>query len=355
MGFLAEALGMGGQNKFEAKQADIPNTDYATQLKKMMDAGILNPVNFDQSNQARTNQQQLSDLLMQTIQGNGPSVAQNQLNNTTNQNIAQGAGMIGSQKGLNPALALRMILNNTANTNQNAAGQGALLRAQEILGSQNIAGNVLNQQRGQDISQSLGQVQSGLSQLGTVGNLQNAQSGNMVNNTNSANTLNRQTAAENATAAAKAAKDVTSAVGDMLIGGPAKNMFGGGGQAMGEGGGESGGGGGGGMGSWAGGGGGGMGAIALASEGGMVPGKAGTMGDSPKNDKVPAMLSPGEIVVPRTAAKDPEKAKEFIEALMKHKVSQGQEEPTFGHVIAAQRGLHDRLSMLEKMCYGGVS
>jgi hypothetical protein len=49
--------------------------------------------------------------------------------------------------------------------------------------------------------------------------------------------------------------------------------------------------------------------------GGHVPGKAQISGDSLKNDTVPAMLSPGEIVVPRTAAKDPSKAASFAKAL----------------------------------------
>jgi hypothetical protein len=34
--------------------------------------------------------------------------------------------------------------------------------------------------------------------------------------------------------------------------------------------------------------------------GGQVPGQANVSGDSPKNDTVPALLSPGEVVLPRT-------------------------------------------------------
>ncbi len=47
-------------------------------------------------------------------------------------------------------------------------------------------------------------------------------------------------------------------------------------------------------------------------DGGCVYGKEGqhaeVAGDSERNDKVPAMLSEGELVIPRSAAKDPEKA-----------------------------------------------
>lgn len=60
-----------------------------------------------------------------------------------------------------------------------------------------------------------------------------------------------------------------------------------------------------------------------ASGGGKVEGKAEVMGDSPRNDKVPAMLSPGEIVVPRTVAKpalegDHEKLQQFVDGLKSH-------------------------------------
>jgi hypothetical protein len=51
------------------------------------------------------------------------------------------------------------------------------------------------------------------------------------------------------------------------------------------------------------------------SRGAMVPGKAKVDGDSYSNDTVPALLSPGEIVVPRSAAKDPEKAAAFAHSV----------------------------------------
>lgn len=57
------------------------------------------------------------------------------------------------------------------------------------------------------------------------------------------------------------------------------------------------------------------GAVMLASHGGEVPGIPKMAGDSPRNDTQPAMLSPGEIVVPRTAAHDPRTALAFIKHL----------------------------------------
>jgi hypothetical protein len=54
----------------------------------------------------------------------------------------------------------------------------------------------------------------------------------------------------------------------------------------------------------------------LASSGGKVPGQPKVAGDSSKNDTVPAMLSPGELVIPRTVvAKGPEAVKSFAEKL----------------------------------------
>lgn len=51
----------------------------------------------------------------------------------------------------------------------------------------------------------------------------------------------------------------------------------------------------------------------------FVPGKAKVKGDSLKNDNVPAMLSPGEIIIPRSIAQHPEapkKAAEFVAAVL---------------------------------------
>jgi hypothetical protein len=50
-----------------------------------------------------------------------------------------------------------------------------------------------------------------------------------------------------------------------------------------------------------------------AYSGGRIPGKAPRDGDHPENDIIDAKLSPDEIVVPRSKAKDPKKAKSFID------------------------------------------
>lgn len=91
---------------------------------------------------------------------------------------------------------------------------------------------------------------------------------------------------------------------------------------------------------------GGAGALLGMSTGGKVPGKAEVQGDSYSNDKVPAMLSPGEIVVPRSKAKDPEKAKEFIDHIMGDKGES--KEVTYADVLAMQKQLAAMIKKLEK-------
>lgn len=52
------------------------------------------------------------------------------------------------------------------------------------------------------------------------------------------------------------------------------------------------------------------------SKGGKVPGKPKVFGDNEKNDVVPAKLSPGEVVIPRSKIKDPKKVAEFINQVL---------------------------------------
>lgn len=57
----------------------------------------------------------------------------------------------------------------------------------------------------------------------------------------------------------------------------------------------------------------------FAFKGGIVPGKAKVPGDSIKNDTVKMNVSPEEIIVPRSKTNDPEKAKKFVEKVIKSK------------------------------------
>ena len=69
-----------------------------------------------------------------------------------------------------------------------------------------------------------------------------------------------------------------------------------------------------------------------AAHGGRIDGVAPYAGDTPKNDVVPAQLSPGEIVIPRSAAGSKKDAKSFIEAL-----TDWDEEPSYSKVLQARQ------------------
>lgn len=62
-------------------------------------------------------------------------------------------------------------------------------------------------------------------------------------------------------------------------------------------------------------------------EGGTVPGRAKVKGDSPENDTVDAKLSPGEVVVPRSAVNDEEDFKKFMAKFQQHKSAGGKVTP----------------------------
>lgn len=76
--------------------------------------------------------------------------------------------------------------------------------------------------------------------------------------------------------------------------------------------------------------------------GGTVPGHANVPGDSKANDTVPAMLSPGEIVVPRSKASDPEMAKDFIDHIMARKKAKDPGHG-FAKVVEAHRKMTEAL------------
>jgi hypothetical protein len=126
----------------------------------------------DQTNftNVQANQGNLASQLLAQSQGQGPNIANLQLQQATNQNNQQAAGQIASQRGMNPALAQRLIANQTAMNNQNAAGQSGVLRAQQQLASQQGLANVYGQQAG-EAEANLGR----LTQAQTAANQSNAQ------------------------------------------------------------------------------------------------------------------------------------------------------------------------------------
>jgi Chaperone of endosialidase len=100
---------------------------------------------IDQSGAQPYNQaeQGLMGQLQQQAQGQGPNIAQQQLQAATAQNIQQQQAAAASQQGnQNPGLAAQQLAQNAAMTQQGAAGQSAMLRSQQQLAAQQALAGV---------------------------------------------------------------------------------------------------------------------------------------------------------------------------------------------------------------------
>lgn len=250
------------------------------------------------------NNMALQKMLMDQANGAGPNLGQQQFQNATQQLQNQAAGQVGSIKGISPAAQARLIAQQTAGIGQGLAGESALQRMQQ---------------------QMLAQQQLGQNSLGTF-------------DVASRNKLGM--AQINAGVSAGNAANATATTGGLLGGAGAYLASGAGG---GKGGGKA------------------MGGViepqdgpqselgralaGMAAGGGVfmadggVPGRAPVPGDSPANDLVPARLSPGEVVLPRTvsmAPDAPQQAASFVAALQQR-----------------QGGGYGQVANARAMCNGG--
>lgn len=89
---------------------------------------------------------------LQGLASNGSPLVQAQLQQATNNNVANSAGILASAKGINPAMAAREGAYNAANTQQQSAGQAAQTQGQIQLGAQNQLSSNLNNEFNQDTS-----------------------------------------------------------------------------------------------------------------------------------------------------------------------------------------------------------
>lgn len=242
-GFIGNGLYINDASAFR-----LPQADQMRQVYQQM-------VNPNQAAQARDAQY---NSVMGTLNGTGPSIAQQQLNQSTQGNIANAYAM--SQSGNGGPMAAKLAADRAAAVNQGAAGQGALLRAQEVQGAQGMMGNI----RGQDMTGTMGAM-AGL---------------NNVNQTMLNARMSQESQQQNAYYGTAG-----HSVGSQIIG-----AAGAAGSA----------------------------ALGTLAHGGAIPGGQGNTTDSEKADKVPALLSPGEIVLPRSVAQNedaPELAKAFVAAI----------------------------------------
>lgn len=282
---------------------------FQAQQAKTDDFDFLNSISQAQARDAilAGQQDQFIGTLQDQAAGRGvPSLAQMQLARALDQVQSQAAGQMAATRGLNPALAARLVGQQQAEAAQMAAGQAAQLRAQEQIAAQQMLGQTLAGVRGQE---------QGMFRAGAAGN--QAQNALNSQNFNAAQALNAQIAMANAGAEERARErtlgleqqatmDRRQAVGGLMETGAealGSGALGGGGKAAG-------------------------GVIGYEAGGAVeapkfVLGTPQVPGDSPLNDTVPvdvagggvAALSPGEVVIPRsvvTAPDAPDRAAAFV-------------------------------------------
>lgn len=304
-----------------ALYGNAPGQVQTNQFGGGIGTSLQNALNTTQQQQAFANQ-----LQQQANGTGGPNLGQQLLNKATQQNNEQAAGAIAGQRGLNPALGIRMALDQQAGNNQTAAGQAATERMQEQLSSEQL------------LAQQQSAIQQGnLSTLGTAGGLQQGQDAQALQRAQMEATQAAQNAQLKANAQSLNAgvQQGQQQLGTQLLGGligGASSIGAAGAMGKADGGridrpvpsmlspGE---------------------AVIdpedandeelvrelvahvrqRRSMGGrirLVPGQASVRGDSPRNDTVPASLRPGTVILPRTvmnASDAPQRAAEFVRHL----------------------------------------
>jgi len=251
------------------------------------------------------NQQQIYQQLQDIAAGKMGNVAQAQLQQATGANVANQAALMAGQRGAgaNVGLMARQAAQQGAQTQQQAAGQAAALQAQQQLGAIQGAGNLATTQVGQQQAAQNAALQAQLQQQQTLQGANTAysqQQAEMAKNVmgmagQAIGGIGQGIGASFGLAGKPTVPTVPTVPGKAHGGEIEPNFADGGAVAMPSiiqtylqkmnpqmaGGGDVG---------------------EALKAGGHVPGHASVKGDSLKNDTVHAMLSPGEIVIPRSVA-----------------------------------------------------
>lgn len=314
-------------------------------------------------------QQSLANQLLQQSQGKGPNPALAQLNQATGANVANQAALMAGQRGAsaNPALMARRAAQQGQMAQQQSVGQAASLSAQQQLAAQNalaqqqaqMANQALQSQsiyQGAIAAQNAGNLQAqGITSqanqgllggvIGGAGAALGLAKGGQVQKLSVGGPINLMgieqyqmpqsmggASYNMAEAGAGLAKGIKSMFGEKpeaqpnfnqtamdynalpsasdmntfnaMQALPAAPLAHGGGIPF---------------------------STALLN-GGKVPGKAEVKGDSEKNDTQPALLSPGEIVLPRSVTMAPDMEKRTLEFLKQLK-----KKNDFGEVVKARK------------------
>lgn len=130
-----------------------------------MGAGRAAPeLNQTAANQWRGQQDLLAQNLQAQMRGEGPSVAQLQMQQGLNQSLGNAASMAASQRGVSPAMAMRLAQQNQAQMAQNTVGQMGMLRAQEQMAARGELANLSNAARTQDLNAAAANQKAALDQ-----------------------------------------------------------------------------------------------------------------------------------------------------------------------------------------------
>lgn len=290
---------------------------------------------WDNSQVTGANQRMMSqDLQNQAMGIGGPAPEQTMLNQQTGANTANQAALMAGQRGAssNPALMAKMIAQQGAMNQQGAVGQGATMAQQRMMGAQNQRMQ-LEQAQAQNYLQSQNIMQGALASqnrdvtTGVLGaeQIQNAQ--NMqANNANSQlmggvlgagaliggamlmgapagvykggkiekpkgydlGGIVRYDAAGDPSGPSQPSDSggspMSSVMGGLQGAASLKGLMGGSGGSSGNGQYSS--------------------TLSGEAKGGKISGKSEVPGNSPENDKVPALLSPGEVVIDKETLAD---------------------------------------------------
>lgn len=182
MSFLSNAL---GTNSGFTAQTGLPSG--ANFQNQDFSSFINNSVNNYQDSQAA--QHQLTQQLLAESQGQGPNLANAQLQQATAQNVANQAALAAGQRGAsqNVGLLSRQVGQQGANLQQQAAAQSSINALSQQLQAQGLLGQTAAQQ-GANANQQLGLQQGALT----------SQNSQILGATANANQANAQTAAANA-------------------------------------------------------------------------------------------------------------------------------------------------------------
>jgi len=267
---------------------------------------------FEGSRGVGAEQAALAEALRAQAEGRGPSLAQMQYQRALEASQAAAASQLASARGLSPAQAQRLLITRQAGAQAAAASQSAQLRLQEQQAAQAALGNILTQRRQQELLG--GQLAAGL--YGTAGSLGTQQAVTQAELDQRAKGMvlgygKEQQEIEQKRSGAVAGAGAAGAQAAFTAAAKAAR-----GREM------------------------------PARE---IPGKAKFKGDTRSNDTVPALLSPGEIVLPRSVAQAedaPEKAKDFVSAIKKQKRPSPK---AFAQALARLNELEARLNAMEAL------